>query len=146
MSDRVTDPAPRKAGQPSARQRARAHIAGTRGITLIELIVAIALLALGTLTAFATLDQARLGVGGEKTRLLARLVAENRIEALTLRALGGQPPDSLPEVVTMGGQQFALEVNRQRTAGGLVELQVQARPLAGGGGVLLRAYLPGGGG
>lgn len=141
MSDRVTAPAPGRAGRLSDRQRT-----ATRGITLIELIVAIALLALGTLTAFATLDQAQLGVGGEDSRMLARVVAENRIEALTLRALGGQPPDSLPDVVEMGGQQFALEVIQQRTAGGLVQLQVQARPMAGGGGVLLRAYLPGGGG
>lgn len=136
MSDRVKTFCPRQLGT----------YPGSRGITLIELIVAIALLALGTLTAFATLDQARLGVGGEDWRMLARMVAENRIEALMLRALGGLPPDSLPDVVEMGGQQFALEVIQQRTAGGLVQLQVQARPMAGGGGVLLRAYLPGGGG
>lgn len=111
---------------------------GHRGLTLLELVVAIAVLAIGTLATVRAVDQSRLSLGEATARTLAHQVARNRIEELRLLGTAAQ---GLPAEVTMAGQRFSLEVQRRTTAGGLVRVDVTARSALGPG-ALLVAVLP----
>lgn len=114
-----------------------------RGLTLLELVVAVFVLAVGAMAALRAVDQSRLAIGGAEARLLALQVAENRVEARRLESRVG--PLGLPGAVSQGGRRFVLDERRRATAGGLVELTVTARAADGGarGGVVLVAYLSG---
>ena len=57
-------------------RRLRAN--SSRGFTLLELAVAILVLALGSLAAVRASDQSRRAIGGEIPRLMARIAARNR--------------------------------------------------------------------
>ena len=107
-----------------------------RGLTLIELAVAILVLAIGSIAAIRAADQSRLAIGGETPRLLARVAARNRIEELQLYG----PTARLPETVTLGGQTFLLSTQSATTEAGLVRLVVRARSDTGEGAQLV-AYL-----
>ncbi|SMP05737.1 general secretion pathway protein I [Shimia sagamensis] len=109
------------------------------GLTLIELAIAIFVLAIGTIAATRTADQSRVAIGGETPRLLARIVAHNRIEERKL--YGTSVP--LPATVLMGAQDFAIEEDVAVTEAGLVRVQVTARGQSGEG-AQLNAYLKGG--
>ena len=93
-----------------------------RGLTLLELVVAIAVLAMGTLTVLRAVDQSRVGIGGERARLLAGLVADNRAEELRLPGAG-----TLPDRVDMGGLQFLVQQDLRATAGGLRQAVITVR-------------------
>lgn len=110
---------------------------GDRGLTLIELVVAILVLSLGTLATIRAGDQAQQGLAGAVPRLLAQVVAENR--AAELRALGTAVP--LPGQVQMGGQTFTISTEQQATAGGLVRAAITVRSQAGPGAHLV-AFVP----
>ena len=75
------------------------------GFTLIEVLVALTIFAVGVL---ATLRSMGIAVGGsdeQRTRLLAGWVAQNRLAEM--RALGRFPPIGANEgTATMGGQRF----------------------------------------
>jgi general secretion pathway protein I len=76
-----------------------------QGFTLIEVLVALTIFAVGVL---ATLRAMGIAIGGsdeQRTRLLAGWVAQNRLAEI--RALGRFPPIGANEgEVTMGGQKF----------------------------------------
>lgn len=110
-----------------------------RGFTLLELALAILVLALGSLAALRATDQSRLAIGGETPRLLARLVARNRAEELQLYAGAGP---TLPAQVNMAGQPFTLETHQEITAGGLVKTRVTARAQSGEGAQLVLYLAP----
>ncbi|MEP4037196.1 hypothetical protein [Pseudophaeobacter sp.] len=110
---------------------------GTGGFTLLELALAILVLALGSLAALRATDQSRLAIGGETPRLLARLAARNRAEELQLYAGAGP---ALPAEVQLAGQRFHLETHQEITAGGLIKTRVTARA-ATGEGAQLTLYL-----
>lgn len=99
----------------------------TRGLTLLELVVAIAVLAIGSLAALRTTDQARLAIGGQVPRLLADTAVRNR--AQELRLLG--PYAVLPGQVRVGPQDIALTAERETTQAGLVKLTITARAQTG---------------
>lgn len=105
-------------------RRIRGH---NRGLTLLELVVAIAVLAIGSLAALRVNDQARLAIGGQMPRLLADTAARNR--AQELRLLG--PYAVLPGQVRVGPQDIALSTERETTQAGLVKLTVSARAQTG---------------
>lgn len=113
--------------------------AGDRGLSLLELVIAIAVLSIGTLAALRATDQSRLALAGAPMRLLAQVVAQNRAEEL--RLYGSAAGRSLPATVAMGGRVFALEVVFSPTAAGLSEARIIAKATTGEGAVLV-AILP----
>lgn len=115
-----------------------------KGLTLLELVVAVAILAVGSIAAIRAMDQARLSLGGAMPRLMAQIAAHNRAEELRLFGVGG----NLPATRQMGPYQITLTVTRTTTAGGLVEARILARAETGEG-ALLVTYVdpnPGAGG
>ena len=109
-----------------------------RGLSLIELAVAIVILSIGTLAVIRATDQGTRALAGAAPRALAALVAENRAEEL--RAFGTAA--ALPDRVTMGGRDFVIETARAATAGGLIEARITVQGADGGPGALLVAILP----
>jgi general secretion pathway protein I len=119
------------------------------GVTLIELVVAVAILALGTAAAWRSLDAARRGVGAQADRVLAQEVALNR--AADLRLAGGG--DTLPETERMGGIDWTVTRTARPAEGGLVETEIVVTPRGrvpgaasgtapGGAGARLLVWLP----
>lgn len=113
------------------------RLRGARGLTLLELVVAIAVLSIGTLAALRATDQSRRALAGSEARLLAELAAQNRAEELRLLGAGA----ALPGAVTLGRHRFALTTRRRSTEAGLVEARITARAETGEGAVLV-AILP----
>ncbi len=116
------------------------NLKGDRGLTLLELAVAILILSVGTIAAIRATDQARLSIGGADDRLLAGIVARNRLEELRLYGTDGP---SLPAEVDQGNRIFQVETTLKATAGGFFEASVTARPVDGGPGAQRVGYLPG---
>ena len=103
------------------------------GLTLLELVVAIAILAIGSLATLRAVDQSRIAIGGEAPRLIARLAARNRAEELQLPDGSG----TLPSSEMMGNQRVTYDVTTTPTAGGLVQATVVARMDSGEGAQLI---------
>lgn len=112
-----------------------------KGFSLLELVVAVAVLAIGTLAAMRATEQSRHALAGAPGRLLATIVAQNRAEELHL--YGAATGRGLPDRVEMGGQAFAVDVGFKQTAAGLTEAQISARAETGEGAQLV-AILPSG--
>lgn len=110
---------------------------GDQGISLIEMVIAVLILAIGVSAGFQSLAQARRGIGEELPRLIAREVALNRAEELQL--LGASA--ALPREVGMGGLLWDVEAEGAATEGGFVELRVRVRT-DGHPGALLTVYAP----
>ena len=100
------------------------------GITLLELVIAVFVLALGSMAALRATDQSRLAIGGARDRMLAQLAAQNRAEELRLMGRGA----ILPDAVNLGGQSFALATEFEATTGGLLRAEVTALSQRGPGG------------
>lgn len=100
-----------------------------RGLTLIELAVAVFVLAVGSIAAMRAADQSRLAIGGEAPRLLARVAVRNRIEELQLYGVSAR----LPDTVTLGGQVFTLSQDSAATEAGLIRMTVRAQASSGEG-------------
>jgi len=109
-----------------------------RGLTLLELVIAIFVLALGSVAALKAIDQSRIGIGEDAARLLAHQAVHNRVQELRLVGAAG---DGLSDTVTLGGQAFRLSVAQSSTAGGLIRVQVSAQSELGPGAVMV-AFLP----
>ena len=60
-----------------------------RGLTLLELVIAVFILSLGSLAAIRATDQSRLAIGGEPSRIMAMIVARNRVQELQLYGASG---------------------------------------------------------
>jgi len=129
------------------RRLGRSTSQSTRGLTLLELVVAVLVLAIGSLAVLKAIDQSRLALGGAQPRLLAQIAAANRAQALRLQALAQRDTamQALPDVVVMGPYQVQLSQHSQSTASGVVRVTVQAR-IPGAPGAMLVTYLPPGGG
>ncbi|WP_164860870.1 prepilin-type N-terminal cleavage/methylation domain-containing protein [Parasedimentitalea marina] len=111
--------------------------ARTSGLTLVELAVAILVLAIGSMAALRATDQSRLSIGSEMPRILARLAARNRAEELQLYG----PGHALPGQVTLAGQPISIETHSETTAGGLLLSRITARAVSGEAAMLV-VYLP----
>lgn len=114
----------------------RGMTGATRGLTLLELVIAIAVLSLGTLATLKATGQAREVLGGAAPRLLAQLAAENRGEALHLPGAG-----ALPATVLLGPYEFRVETRRRTTAAGLSRADIAVTSSEGPGAVLV-TFLP----
>lgn len=121
------------------RRRLTGRRSGTHGLTLLELVVAVLVLSIGSITAIRATDQSRVSIGGMPSRVVSAIVARNRIQEA--RLLGHSKLGELPGEVQMAGQSFEVVHETETTAGGLVRLVVTARG-PDGGGVQFVAYLP----
>lgn len=110
-----------------------------RGLTLLELVVAVAILAIGSMATLRAADQSRVGLGSTTPRLLAQVVAQNRAEELRLLGAGA----ALPGTVRMGPYDFVLTVQSEATAGGLIRAEITATSDQGPGAVTVAYVLPG---
>jgi len=120
-------------------QRRIARGAQTRGMTLLELVVAVMVLAIGSLAALKAMDQSRRALGGAVPRVLAQLAAQNR--AQELRLLGWIGGRSLPPQVQIGPHLVLLSHHSEATASGVIRVEINARIDAAPGGYLV-TYLP----
>ena len=112
-----------------------------QGITLLELVIAVFILAMGSIAALRATDQARVAIGGAKDRMLAQLATRNRAEELRLPGGGAI---GLGDIMQLGGQSFAITTETLPTVSGVVQVAISAQSERG-----VRArivvYLPGGG-
>lgn len=122
-------------------QRSVTGRTGTRtaGMTLLELVIAIFILAIASMATLRASEQSRRGIGEEMARLLAQEVALNRAEELKL--FGVARGQNLPEEVAMGGQVFSVNQSKNLTAVGVVEVTISVRSRQGPG-VRVVTYLP----
>jgi len=111
-----------------------------QGLTLLELVIAVAVLSLGAIATTRAMDQARLSLGGAMPRLLAQVAAQNRAEELRLLGVAGA--GGLPAQVQMGPYPITVRVDSETTAGGLVQARIVARSPSGPGAVLLTFVPP----
>ena len=111
-----------------------------QGLTLLELVIAVAVLSRGTLAALRATDQSRRIIGAAEARLMAATVAENRAEEL--RLFGTGQGRGLPGTVLQGGRRYAVETVFAPTAAGLVEARITARAESGEGALRI-VWLPG---
>lgn len=95
---------------------------GERGVTLVELVIAILVLSLGTVAAFRAIDQSRRVAGDATARFLALQVALNRAEGL--RVLSAEAAARLPDAVAMGGRDWRLAESERITEAGFAEITV----------------------
>lgn len=98
------------------------RVRNSRGFTLVELLVAVAILSIGSMAAFRAFDAAQRGIGGQVPRTLAAEVALNR--AAELRLQGLDAGRGLPSRVTMGRESWRLDLSEAVTAGGLVAVTI----------------------
>jgi len=110
-----------------------------QGLTLLELVVAVAVLAIGSIAAFKAMDQSRHAIGGALPRLMAQIAAHNRAEEL--RLLGTVQARALPATVQMGPYAVTLSVTSETTAAGLTRADIHARTPEGPGAFLV-TFLP----
>jgi len=116
--------------------------AGPRGLTLIELLIAILILSIGSVAALRTMGQAREVVGGELPRLMAQTAALNRAEAIQM--LGLPAARGLPSSVTMGPETIRLTLDTAPTESGFVEVAISAKSSSGPGAHVVVYTLDGG--
>ena len=120
-------------------QRRIATGSQTRGMTLLELVVAVLVLAIGSMAALKAMDQSRRALGGAVPRLLAQVAAQNRAEEL--RLMGLARGRGLPTQVQIGPYQVALALHSEVTASGVIRVEISARIDAAPGAYLV-TYLP----
>lgn len=119
--------------------RRRLSARHSRGLTLLELVVAVLVLSIGAVAALRAMDQSRVALGGAMPRLMAQIAAHNRAEEL--RLLGPAEARALPAQVRMGGIPVTLSVVTEATASGLLRAEIAARSPDGPGAVMV-TFLP----
>jgi len=112
-----------------------------QGITLLELVIAVFILAMGSITALRATDQARVAIGGSKDRMLAQLATRNRAEELRLPGGGAI---GLGDIMPLGGQSFVITTETLPTVSGVVQVAISAQSERGVGARIV-VYLSGGG-
>jgi len=110
-----------------------------RGFTLVELVIAVAILSIASLAAWRSFDQAQRGIGGQLARGLAHQVALNRAEEL--RRTGLAAGRGLPDQVRMGRHDWTVTLEEAQTSGTLVAVTIRVST-GGGPGARLVAFVP----
>lgn len=113
----------------------------TRGFTLIELVIAVAILSIGSIAAYRSFDAAQRGIGGQIPRLLAAEVALNR--AAELRLGGMSAGRGLAAQVVQGHTTWMVAVSEAPTSSGFVEAAITVSA-EGSPGARVVVYVPSG--
>lgn len=108
-----------------ARSQANSQANSQAGVTLLELVIAVFVLAIGTLAALRSVDHAQRNIGDEAARLFAAQVALNRAEELRLS--GARDGRNLPQNVLYGPYNWQILVEEKETRAGFIEATVTAR-------------------
>lgn len=95
-----------------------------RGFTLLELMIAVTILALGTLALLRVVDATQRAIAGQEARILAHHAALNRAAELRL-AESVQARAALPETVANGRHEWRVSRNERATRAGLVEVTLR---------------------
>lgn len=103
-----------------------------RGVTLLELVIAVFVLSIGTLAALRSVNHASLALGGETARIMALEVALNRAEEY--RLLGARAAASLDRRVEYGPWEWQLDISEETTRAGFTEATILARSAGRPGG------------
>lgn len=98
------------------------------GVSLLEVVIAIAVLSIALVGLFQVLNQSLRDAGSQNDRLLALLVARNQAEELQAGLR------SLPDTVILGGRTWLVERQGRAVDNGLSEVAITARPRRGGAG------------
>lgn len=104
----------------------------TRGVSLLEVVIAIFVLSIGTLAALRSVEHASRALGGEAARVMALQVALNRAEEY--RLLGARGAAALERRVAYGPFQWDLEISEETTRAGFTEATILARSTGQPGG------------
>jgi general secretion pathway protein I len=110
-----------------------------QGVSLLELVIAVMILSIGTIGVMRTLDVSQRQIGQAAPRILAHSVAANRTEEL--RAIGWALGRGLPRVVRQGPFDWAVEMQSKDASGGLYEVTVVVSSQDGPGASLV-AFVP----
>jgi type II secretion system protein I len=97
-----------------------------RGFTLVENLVAIAILSILGLMAHTTHSQSLQATDRLKLKSLAILVIENKATELKIMARHNSKMDLDPTEVKQGGYQWLVEVDVEKTTNSLTRLGVKA--------------------
>jgi general secretion pathway protein I len=112
---------------------------GSHGVSLLELVIAVMILSIGTIGVMRSLDVSQRQIGETAPRILAHSVAVNRAEEL--RAIGWALGRGLPPIVQQGPFNWAIEMQSQNASGGLYEVTVVVSTPDGPGASLV-TYVP----
>ena len=99
------------------------RVKAPRGVTLVELVIAVTVLSIGTLAGFRAFDQAQRGIGGQEARIFAHQVAMNR--AAELRLTGMVAGRALPGQVRMGPFDWTVTIVEDQTRVGLIAAEIR---------------------
>jgi general secretion pathway protein I len=99
------------------------------GITLLELVLAIFILTLGSVAALRSVNAAGRGIVQEMDRVLATQIALNTLEELQLF---GSSADTA-KTSEMGGRSWTIETRRTTSQAGLLEVEVHVTSASGPG-------------
>ena len=102
-----------------------------RGFSLIELVIAVTVLAIASIGAWRGFDQAQRGLGGTLQRGLAHHVALNRAEEL--RRVGLAAGRGLPDQQRMGARDWRIVLEETPTEGTLVAVTIRVTAQDGPG-------------
>ena len=102
-----------------------------RGFSLIELVIAVTVLAIDSIGAWRGFDQAQRGLGGTLQRGLAHHVALNRAEEL--RRVGLEAGRGLPDQQRMGARDWRIVLEETPTEGTLVAVTIRVTAQDGPG-------------
>lgn len=117
----------------------RAHYSG---VTLIELVVAVAILAIGSAAAWGSFDVVRRGIGGQAARALAQEVALNQAALLRLGDMQSRRDASLlPDRVVQGGIDWHIRTSTEATEGAWAQTEISVTA-PGKPGARLIVWLP----
>lgn len=121
------------------RQRGPAPRPAPRGMTLVELVLAITILSIGMIAAWRSYEQAQRGIGGQVPRVLAQQVALNR--AAELRLTGLPAGRALPGEVRMGQIVWQVSLSEAQTRAGAVQTEITVTA-PGQPGARLTSFVP----
>ena len=104
-----------------------------RGISLIEMVVAVLVLSIAVVGLFRVMDQATRTTAANRDRQLAGIVARNMAASLRLGA-------ELPEQTRLGGQIWSVTHQAESTSGGSEAVTIRVAPTGGGPAAVLTTY------
>lgn len=110
-----------------------------RGISTLEVLIAIVVISIAALASYRALGQSAAVAADMEMRLYALEVARNRAEEIKL--LGVRAARTLPEAETMGPVAWQIAIQEAETAVGLIEVAITVQA-EGNPGARLVTFMP----